>query len=84
MREQLPQLADGLFQIGKGPTSLWLYVRDGVLYLPTKGLDPVGWLGRTVMMVNGRPFLRAREVVEIDPKQREYVEAFCAARRLKL
>ena len=84
MSEQLQSLADGLYQIGKGPTSLWLYVKDGILHLPTKVLNPVAWLHRTVTMVNQRPFLRASVVLEIAPHYREYVETFAKARGLKL
>ena len=56
MSEQLQSLADGLYQIGRGPTSLWLYVKAGVLHVPTKGLDPIAWLRCVVTVVNGRTF----------------------------
>ena len=84
MIEQHQPLADGLYQIGKGPTSLWLYVKDGVLHVPTKGLDPIAWLRCAVTVVNGRTFIRARDAIGIAPHYREYVEPFAQARGLKL
>ncbi len=79
-------LADGLYQIGKGPTSLWLYVKEGTLYVPTKGINPLAWLAGkiAVTVVNDRTFIRACDALEIAPSYRQYVEPFAKARGLKL
>ncbi len=82
--EQHQSLADGLHQIGKGPTSLWLYVKDGVLHVPTRGLSPIAWLSCAVTVVNGRTFIRASDAIGLAPHYSEYVETFARARGLKL
>jgi hypothetical protein len=78
------RLIDGLYRSGKGRETLWWYVKDGILWLPTAMMSPIIWMtaGKPIIMVKKRSFMRAGDIIEEMPRLRADIETFAAERGL--
>lgn len=63
------RLLDGIYKFGKGRGTVWLYVQDGIMYLPTALMHPLIWMsaGKPITIVEKRSFMRAKDIIEEMP-----------------
>jgi hypothetical protein len=47
------RLLDGLYRFGKGRKTVWMYVKDGIMWLPTAMMSPIIWMtaGKPITIV---------------------------------
>ena len=70
------RLLDGLYKVGKGRTAVWIYVKDGIMWLPTAMMHPLIWIsaGKPITIVEKRSFMRAKDIMEEMPSHRVDIE----------
>ena len=84
------KLGEGLWKIStrksKGRTSMYFYVKDGKLYIPTSEFHPLIWMtsGVPLTLVDGRCFMRASDLIEAVPKYKPMLEEFAKKHEVKL
>ena len=63
------RLLDGLYRFGKGRKTVWMYVKDGIMWLPTAMMSPIIWMtaGKPITIVEKRSFMRAKDIIEEMP-----------------
>ena len=73
-------LLDGLYRFGKGRKTVWMYVKDGIMWLPTAMMSPIIWMtaGKPITIVEKRSFMRAGDIIEEMPSHRAGIETLAA------
>lgn len=79
-------LLDGLYRFGKGRKTVWMYVKDGIMWLPTAMLSPIIWMtaGKPIAIVDKRSFMRAIDIIEEMPSRRAVIETLAAKHGLRI
>ena len=74
------RLLDGLYRFGKGRKTVWMYVKDGIMWLPTAMMSPIIWMtaGKPITIVEKRSFMRAGDIIEEMPSHRAEIETLAA------
>jgi len=74
------RLLDGLYRFGKGRKTVWMYVKDGIMWLPTAMMSPIIWMtaGKPITIVEKRSFMRAGDIIEEMPSHRAGIETLAA------
>ena len=74
------RLLDGLYRFGKGRKTVWMYVKDGIMWLPTAMMNPIIWMtaGKPITIVDKRQFMRAGDIIEEMPSQKAAIETLAA------
>lgn len=74
------RLVDGLYRFGNGRKTVWMYVNDGIMWLPTAMMNPIIWMtaGKPITIVEKRSFMRAGDIIEEMPSQRADIETLAA------
>lgn len=69
-------LLDGLYRFGNGRKTVWMYVKDGTMWLPTAMMNPIIWMtaGKPITIVGKRQFMRAGDIIEEMPSQKVAIE----------
>ena len=86
MTKTMKVTKDGLYRFGKGRKTLWIYVKDGILWLPVKMKNPIICTisGKSVSIVNKRGFMRAKDVINETPNQKAIIERIAAKHGLAI
>lgn len=73
-------LLDGLYRFGKGRKTVWLYVKDGIMWLPTAMMSPIIWMtaGKPITIVDKRGFMRAGDIIAEMPSYKAAIETLAA------
>ena len=79
-------LLDGLYRFGKGSKTVWMYVKDGIMWLPTAMMNPIIWMtaGKPITIVDKRQFMRAGDIIEEMPSQKAAIETLAAKHGLSV
>jgi hypothetical protein len=74
------RLLDGFYRFGKGRKTVWMYVKDGIMWLPTAMMSPLIWMtaGKPITIVDKRSFMRAGDIIEEMPSQKAAIETLAA------
>ena len=80
------RLLDGLYRFGKGRKTVWLYVKGGIMWLPTDLMSPLIWMtaGKPITIVDKRQFMRANDIIEEMPSQKAAIETLADRKSTRL